>query len=105
MEDCMQMQLEIDKKICREAPEKRAMLEKTAMCKDTIKLKVGMSKKQTAKIFGEPTYSRMQSCGGAKGVKRWSCEQLTYVCRNARDSKDTSTISIWYGGSRVNHWE
>jgi hypothetical protein len=76
-----------------------------ALCREVTKLKIGLTKKGVSKLFGEPTYSRMHTCGGASGVKPWSCEQVTYQCRQNENSTGPSTVSVWYNGDRVNSWQ
>jgi len=72
------------------------------LCKDITKLRLGMTKKRVSKLFGEPTYSSMMTCGGLLG-KPWPCEQLSYPCRSSSDFN--SSIHVTYDHDRVNSWE
>lgn len=69
-------------------------------CGASTRLQMGLSKRQVARILGEPSGSRMETCGGAPGVRRWQCETLWYKCEGG------GAIHVTYDGEYgVTHWE
>lgn len=74
------------------------------LCSNTTKLLQGMTKKQVAKLFGEATYSRMSTCGGAPGVARWQCESLRYPCLEPVLNRHDEVILI-FAGNHLNSWQ
>lgn len=76
------------------------MLPTNVPCGASTRLQMGLSKRQVARILGEPNGSRMDTCGGAPGVRRWQCETLSYGCEGG------GSIRVTYDREfGVTHWE
>jgi hypothetical protein len=71
-------------------------------CSNTAKLSLGLVKRQVGKLLGDPILSAMAQCGGAKGVKRWPCETLTYQCTDA--SGTGARVEVVFGYDQAQSW-
>ena len=74
----------------------------TMPCRNSTRLTLGLTKASVAKLLGDPTLSQMDTCGGAKGVKRWPCETVSYRC--ALEDGQDAVAKVIYGFNLASSW-